>query len=56
MFCREKISLSGTLISLRKIADLPIWVQEKITCMQSLHCLQKLSMEVDEGSDQKADI
>ena len=33
IFCREKISLSGTPISLPKIADLPIWAQEKITCM-----------------------
>ena len=32
-FCREKISLSGTPISLPKIADLPIWAQVKITCM-----------------------
>ena len=32
-FCREKISLSGTPISLPKIADLPIWAQENITCM-----------------------
>ena len=32
-FCREKISLSGTPISLPKIADLPIWAQQKITCM-----------------------
>ena len=33
-FCREKISLSGTPISLPKIADLPVWAQENITCMQ----------------------
>ena len=33
IFGREKISLSGTPISLPKIADLPIWAQEKITCM-----------------------
>ena len=33
IFCREKISLSWTPISLPKIADLPIWAQEKITCM-----------------------
>ena len=33
IFCREKISLSGTPISLPKIAYLPIWAQEKITCM-----------------------
>ena len=32
-FCREKISLSGTPISLPNIADLPIWAQENITCM-----------------------
>ena len=36
-FCREKISLSGTPISLPKIADLPIWAQEKITCMLRMH-------------------
>ena len=33
IFCREKISLSRTPISLPKIADLPIWAQAKITCM-----------------------
>ena len=33
IFCREKISLSGTPISLPKIADLSIWAQEKITCI-----------------------
>ena len=33
IFCHQKISLSGTPISLPKIADLPIWAQEKITCM-----------------------
>ena len=33
IFCREKISLSGTPVSLPKIADLPIWAQEKITYM-----------------------
>ena len=30
---QKKISLSGTPISLPKIVDLPIWAQEKITCM-----------------------
>ena len=38
IFCREKISLSGTSISLPnmpKITDLPIWAQENITCMVS---------------------
>ena len=30
-FCLKKISLSGTPISLPKLADLLIWVQEKIT-------------------------
>ena len=30
-FCREKVSLCGTPVSLPKIADLPIWAQEKIT-------------------------
>ena len=29
----DKISLSGIPISLPNIADLPIWAQEKITCM-----------------------
>ena len=33
IFCRKKISLSGTPISLPKIVDLPIRAQEKITCM-----------------------
>ena len=33
IFCCEKISLSGTPISLPKIADLPIWAQGKITYM-----------------------
>ena len=36
IFCREKISLSGTPISIPKIADLPLWAQEKITCMVKL--------------------
>ena len=35
IFCREKISLSGTPISLPKIADLPIWAQENITGVQN---------------------
>ena len=35
-FCRKQISLSGTPISLPKIADLPIWAQENITCMMSI--------------------
>ena len=43
LFCREKISLSGTPISLPKIADLPIWAQENITCMTPrltrMHCV-----------------
>ena len=34
IFCHEKISLSGTPISLPKTADLPIWAQENITCMK----------------------
>ena len=33
IFCREKTSLSGIPISLPKIADLPIWAQENITCI-----------------------
>ena len=42
IFCREKISLSGTPNSLPKIADLPIWAQEKITCMILGHCTTKI--------------
>ena len=48
IFCREKISLSGTPISLPKIADLPIWAQENITCMfiakKSITLLQNRQM------------
>ena len=45
IFCREKISLSGTPISLPKIANLPIWAQEKITCMQMTGALSAIMTE-----------
>ena len=43
IFCHEKISLSGTPISLPKIADLPIWTQEKITCMNDWQQIKQVA-------------
>ena len=40
-FGRDKISISGTPISLPKIADLPIWAQENITYARVCTNLQK---------------
>ena len=51
IFCCEKNSLSGTPISLPKIADLLIWAQEKITCMLSFPQGKSLNLGICKSID-----